>query len=117
MKIKFQAYADLDGRVLRGLRRTVPEIDIRTAADARLGGLKDSEVLQLSDSYERVLVSQDRGTMPGHFKRFVASGVRSPGVIILRERISIATAIHELSLIWEACEPEELVNRLLWIPL
>jgi len=36
MRVKFQADADLDGRVLRGLRRAAPEIDIRTAADAAL---------------------------------------------------------------------------------
>ena len=35
MKVKFQADADLDARVLRGLRRAAPEIDIRSAADAR----------------------------------------------------------------------------------
>ena len=46
MKLKFQADADLDGRVLRGLRQTVPDIDIRSAADAGLAGLGDPEVLR-----------------------------------------------------------------------
>jgi hypothetical protein len=46
MRVRFQADADLDGRVLRGLRRTAPEVDIRTAADARLRGLQDPEVLK-----------------------------------------------------------------------
>jgi hypothetical protein len=36
MRVKFQADADLDGRVIRGLQRAPPEIDIRTAADAGL---------------------------------------------------------------------------------
>ena len=44
MRVRFQADADLDGRILRGLRRTAPEIDIRTAADAGLTGLADPEV-------------------------------------------------------------------------
>ena len=48
MKLRFQADADLDGRVLRGLRRATPEIDIRTAADAGLAGLIDLEVLRLA---------------------------------------------------------------------
>jgi len=34
MRVRFQADADLDGRILRGLRRAVPEIDMRTAADS-----------------------------------------------------------------------------------
>ncbi len=41
MSIRFQADADLDGRIIRGLRRSALEIDIRTAADAGLVGLKD----------------------------------------------------------------------------
>ena len=117
MKLRFQADADLDGRVLRGLRRANSEIDIRTAADARLAGLVDLEVLRIAADSGRVLISQDRRTMPGHFHRFVGSGVNSPGVILLREGISIATAIEELTLIWAASEPDEWVNRLLWIPL
>jgi hypothetical protein len=36
MRVKFQADADVDGRILRGLRRAAPEIDIRTAAEAGL---------------------------------------------------------------------------------
>jgi hypothetical protein len=55
--------------------------------------------------------------MPGHFRRFVGSGANCPGVILLREGISIATAIEELTLIWAASDEEEWINRLLWIPL
>lgn len=54
--------------------------------------------------------------MPTHFARYVA-GARSPGVIILREAIPIATAIEALMLIWSASEAEEWINRLAWIPL
>ena len=79
MRVKFQADADLDGRILRGLRRAAPEIDIRTAADAALAGLKDPEVLRIAADSGRILVSQDRRTMPAHFARFTA-GTPSPGV-------------------------------------
>ena len=41
MKIRFQADADLDGRIVRGLKRRAQDIDIRTAADAGIAGLKD----------------------------------------------------------------------------
>jgi predicted nuclease of predicted toxin-antitoxin system len=116
MRVRFQADADLDGRILRGLRRTAPEIDIRTAADAALTGLNDFEVLRIAADSGRILVSQDRRTMPGHFVRFLAVG-QSPGVILLREAISISAAIEELILIWHASEAEEWAGRLVWIPL
>ena len=116
MRVKFQADADLDGRVLRGLRRATPEIDIRTAADAALAGLEDPEVLLIAADSGRILVSQDRRTMPVHFARFAAAK-RSLGVILLREAIPISTAIEELLLIWSASDAEEWEGRLVWIPL
>jgi len=116
MRVKFQADADLDGRVLRGLRRAAPEIDIRTAADAALAGLEDPEVLLIAADSGRILVSQDRRTMPVHFARFAAA-TRSPGVILLREALPISTAIEELLLIWSASDAEEWEGRLVWIPL
>lgn len=116
MRVRFQADADLDGRILRGLRRVAPEIDIRTATDAGLAGLEDPEVLRIAADSGRILVSQDRRTMPAHFARFSAT-VESAGVILLREAISISTAIEELILIWSASEAEEWKDRLVWIPL
>ena len=116
MKVRFQADADLDGRIVRGLRRASREIDIRTAADAELAGLEDPEVLQVAADSGRILVSQDRRTMPGHFARFAAR-TESCGVIILREGIPISTAIEELLLIWSASDSHEWRGRLLWIPL
>ena len=116
MRVRFQADADLDGRILRGLRRTAPGIDIRAAADAALAGLTDPEVLRIAAAAGRILVSQDRRTMPAHFARF-SVGVQSPGLILLREATPIATAIEELALIWSASEAEEWKGRLVWIPL
>lgn len=77
MRVRFQADADLDGRVLRELRRAEPGADIRTAADAGLAGLEDSEVLKIAADSGRILVSQDRRTIPLHFDRYVA-GAESP---------------------------------------
>ncbi len=116
MRVRFQADADLDGRILRGLRRVSSEIDFRTASDAGLEGLQDSEVLRIAAQSGRILVSQDRRTMPTHFARFSA-GTRSPGLILLREGIGISTAIDELFLIWAASEMDEWIDRLVWIPL
>ena len=48
MRVRFQADADLDGRIIRGLRRVAPGIDIRTSVDAGLAGLGDPEVLRIA---------------------------------------------------------------------
>jgi hypothetical protein len=116
MKVRFQADWDLDGRVLRGLRRAAPEIDIQTAPDAGLAGLKDADVLRIAAMAGRILVSQDRRTMPLHFRQHIEEGT-SPGVILLREAVPISTAIEQLVLIWSASDAHEWINRLVWIPL
>jgi len=116
MRIRFQADEDLDGRIIRGLKRKSRDIDIRTAATAGFAGLTDPQVLRLSAESGRVLLSQDRRTMPGHFAKYVATS-KSSGVILLREAIPLAVAIEELVLIWSASEAEEWINRLAWIPL
>jgi hypothetical protein len=116
MRVKFQADADLDGRILRGLRRANREIDFLTSAAAGLAGLDDPRVLGIASASGRILVSQDRSTMPGHFHRFVQSN-QSAGVLIVREATPISSAIDELALIWSATEAGEWINRLLWIPL
>lgn len=84
--------------------------------DGGLAGLSDPEVLRISADSGRVLLSQDRRTMPIHFARFAAARI-SPGVVLLREAIPIATAIEELLLIWTVSDAEEWIGRLVWIPL
>ena len=79
MRFRFQSDADLDGRIIPGLRRLAPEIDIRTSGDAGLAGLGAPEVLQIAADSGRILVSQDRRTMPAHFARFT-SDAQSAGV-------------------------------------
>ena len=95
MRIRFQADADLDGRILRGLRRAKPDIDIQSSAVAGLAGLDDIEVLRIAANAGRVLVSQDRCVPP----------------------FRLRPQIEELSLIWSASDAEEWIGRLLWIPL
>jgi hypothetical protein len=54
--------------------------------------------LRIAAESGRILVSQDRRTMPGHFVRFTAQA-HSPGAVLLHEAISIGAAIEELVLI------------------
>ena len=115
MRVRFQADADLDGRIVRGLKRRQPEIDIQTADEAELMGVPDADVLRRAADSDRILVTHDRRTMPSHFLTFTASRT-SPGVIIVSRNISLGVTIEELVLIWAASQPEEWHNRLLFIP-
>jgi len=116
MTVRFQADADLDARIVRGLKRAEPAIHFRTATEASLIGLPDTEVLRLAARENLILVSHDERTMPSHFARFITSNT-SPGVILISQETSIGVAIDELLLIWAASEAEEWRSRLVWVPL
>src|SRR5437899_7753072 len=116
MRPRFQADADLDGRVIRTIRRLAPEMDFQTATEAGLEGVPDEQVLSIAAADGRIVVSQDRGTMPGHFHRFLERN-RSPGLMVLREAIQIVDAAEELVLIWSASLPEDWENQIVWLPL
>ncbi len=116
MRVRFQADADLDARIIRGLKRRQPEVDIQTAAEAGLVGLADPDVLRVAADSLRILLTHDQRTMPRHFAQFIAVRT-SAGVIIVPKNISLGMAVEELLLIWAASRAEEWHNRLVWIPL
>lgn len=106
MRPKFLADADLNQNIISGLLRREPSIDFIDASDGGTRGLPDPDVLRLAAISDRILVSHDRKTMIGHFKRFVQH-TSSPGLIIVKQRMPVKNAIAALLLIWAASEAEE----------
>jgi len=116
MRVRFQADADLDARIIRGLKRKQPEIDFQAAEEAGLRGLADPDVLRVAVDSGRILVTHDPRTMPSHLARFIAART-SAGVIVVPRNIPVGVAVEELLLIWAASQAEAWRNRLVWIPL
>ena len=108
----FQADADLHFDIVLGVLRREPAIDFQSAQERLGDGTPDDEVLRVADIEGRVLVSRDVSTMPGEFRRFLASQKYSPGVILIPKTVGIGTAIDELVLLWAASTPEDWRNRL-----
>jgi hypothetical protein len=115
MKVRFQADADLNEILVKGVLRRESGIDFRTARQA-LQGLPDADVLALSASSGRLLVTHDRKTMPQHFAEFISANT-SAGVLIVPQNLLIARVIDDLILIWAASEAEEWRNRIYMLPL
>lgn len=116
MKIRFQADSDLNGDIIAGVRRRVPEIDFQTADEAGLRGLSDPDVLAIAASQGRVLVTHDQRTMPRNFGKLIENR-SSPGVLVISQNVEISLAIEELILIWAASEPEEYIDLIQTLPL
>ncbi len=116
MKLRFQADADLNESIVRGVLRRNPKIDFKTAQAAGLQSLKDTEVLANSAREGRVLVSHDRKTMPKAFGEMIRAAP-IPGVILISQRTDVSSAIEWLVLIWTVTEAVEWENRIVTLPL
>jgi len=116
MRPRFQADADFNQKIVLGLRRREPVVDV---ADARAGGVigvPDPDVLHKSADRGRILISHDRRTMPAHFARFL-DGRSSPGLIIVPQDLDIGLAIENLLLVWAASDAEEWTDKVGFLPL
>lgn len=116
MRVRFQADADLNEDIAAGLVRREPLIDLRTAEEANLRGLPDPQVLAVAAQENRILVTHDRRTMPRHFADLIVNQ-RSPGVLIIAQKVNVGVAIEELLLIWAASDAEEWLNLIVDLPL
>jgi len=116
MTPRFQADADFNQKIVRGLRRREPAVDFRDAREGGVIGARDLEVLRIAAESGRVLVSHDRKTMPAHFARFL-EGRSSPSVIIVAQDLDVGAAVEDLLLIWAASEAEEWRDQLGFVPV
>jgi hypothetical protein len=115
MSLRFQADADLNPEIERGLRRREPTIDFRSAATVLPAGMPDLEVLRIAAEAGRVLISRDVATMPGHFSRFIAKS-DSPGLLLIPSSRGIGEAIEGILLVWLTWTEDVLRNQIRWLP-
>lgn len=115
MSLSFQADADLNPAISRGLRRREPSIDFRAAAGVIPDGAPDLDVLRVAAAAGCVLVSRDVGTMPGHFADFIQQQ-ESPGLLVIPSQRPIGSVIEGLLLVWMIWSEEELRNQARRLP-
>ncbi len=115
MTPRFQADADFNQKILRGLRRREPAVNFQDAHAGGVVGVSDADVLRIAADLGRIVVSHDRKTMPKHLAQFL-SDRSSPGVIIVAQDLDIGDAIEDLLLIWAASEADEWRNRMAFVP-
>ncbi len=108
---------NLNHRILRGLLRKVPRLDCKLVSTAGLQGHGDPEVLEFCASTSRVLVTHDLRTVPMHAYERVMAGLQMPGVIAVPLDLSIGEAIEDLAILAECASREEIVSKVIYLPL
>jgi hypothetical protein len=103
-------------RILRGLRLSVPALDVVIVQETAMQGLQDP-LLREASVLQRVLVTHDLKTMPRYAYARVAAGEPMPGIIAVPDDLPIARAIEQLHIVVECCEDHELAHHVLYLPL
>lgn len=75
----------------------------------------DREILIWSEREQRILVTNDKSTMPSHLADHLRSGGHSPGVFMIRRGARVASLCEYLIAAAYASEPQEWTDRTTYI--
>ena len=115
--IRFLCDEDIDGRVLRGLQRRYPELDITSINDLGLKGASDPDVLRVAIEQDRVLLTHDVRTMRPLARRFIESGIAIPGLVCIDRNAQMGTILDDLATIAVASHEDEWRDQIMHVPL
>ena len=115
--LRFLADENFDNRILNGLQRRQPDIDVIRVQDLEIAGADDPTVLEWAARHQRILLTHDISTMTRYTIERVQAGRAMPGVIEVQTRVPIGEAVEDLLLVAEASLPGELEGRVFYIPV
>jgi hypothetical protein len=79
-------------------------------------GTQDPDLLLWAERENRVVVTRDWNTMPGHLADHLQGGHHSPGVFILSRGYSLPQLVFILALAAYAMDPAEVVDQVTFLP-
>jgi predicted nuclease of predicted toxin-antitoxin system len=115
--MKFLADENFDNRIVRGLLRRQPDLDIVRVQDLEIAGASDLIVLEWATQTGRILLTHDKRTIPNFVYERLAMGKKTSGVFIAGDNLPINMVIEEVLLIVEGSSAEEWINKLQRLPL
>lgn len=119
MKPSFLLDENLPPRFKLAILRLNAEIDILRVGDsnAPASGTSDSNILIYLQQSQRILLTDNRKSMPEHLQNHWASNGFIWGLFWLKPNATIKELAEEVLLIWSATDAEEWKDRIIWIPL
>ncbi len=118
MNVRFLLDENLPPRLKVAILRFNPAIDVLRVGDPDtlpLGTL-DPELLRYLEQSQRLLVTNNRTSMPQHLEAHWAASGHIWGLFWLRPSATISRCAEELYTIWATSEAQEWVDVVDWIP-
>lgn len=119
MKPRFLLDENLDPDIAREVRRHDPSVDILYVGEdgAPPLGTLDPAILDFCETERRILITNNRASMPTHVADHLAAGKHYWGVLNTRARKPpIGQIVEQIRVIAGASEAEEYYDLTDWIP-
>jgi hypothetical protein len=118
MRVRFLVDENLPPRLIIAVLRHDPSIDIVRVGDpgAPELGTSDEDILVHLEESSRLLVTDNRATIPSHVLAHAQSGHRHWGVVWIRPSAGVGSVAESLYLIWSASDAEEWLDQTAWVP-
>jgi hypothetical protein len=114
---RFLADHDLNEFIIDGVARREPAIEFVRAREFRIMDWPDARVLEFAAERGLIVVSHDVNTMTKHAYNRTASGLKTAGLLMVRQLDPIPPTIDSLILIWSASEAEEWMDQVAFLPI
>ncbi len=115
MSVKLYMDVHVKRAVADGLKQR--GVDVMTAQQDGMAGLSDSDLLDRATSLSRVLFSQDDDLLREAGER-QRGGVPFAGVVYAHQlAITVGQTVRDLELLANVYEPEDIENRIEYLPL
>lgn len=118
MTIRLLLDENLSPRLKTALLLRFPDMDVVRVGDdgAPSYGTSDAEILHYTEREQRLLVTDNRTSMPGHITDHLTAGRHHWGVLYISPHLSFAEILDELCIVWGASTVDEWLDRIDWIP-
>ena len=109
---------DFNHRILRGLKRLIPDLDYATAYEIGGHDWEDTKHILWATKENRLILTHDVSTFPDHAAKLIEEGKEITGIILVPQSMPIGQAIEEIELIISCSSIDEyknLIRRLPWL--
>ena len=117
--IKLATDEDFNNRILRGLLRRQPTLNIVRVQDvlSREQRDDDSQILEWLAAENRILLTHDVSTMRTIAEERASAGLTMPGVVEVNQYLPIGRAVDEILILAECSMQGEWEGQILFLPL
>lgn len=108
---------NFDKRIVLGLNRRTPNLDLLSVRDVGLTSMSDPLILNWAAQHDRTLLTHDKKTMTKYAEELLIRGEPMAGVVLVPRKIPIGRAIEDLQIVVECYSQSDMHNRIQFLPL